>query len=810
MNDFQHKDIASDKIWYTSRFLERCLFLLIILMEAGIFIYLIHERRIVGGHDGFTYFSGQYYVLNNFVNCGEIPQWTPFLTHGSGGYLWGYILQNGLFQNILLFSGSLLKDINFLPLFYVGIFLDELLLLVGAWLLSRRFFASPVTTFFVTLSIMGSCIWILQPWWNFHLYYAIPLIIYFIHKFLDSGKLRYYLLAGNLFFVQCFGNILYFLPLTSLIIFTYFLFFLMLNHQETLQKIKGIPLGWPFILITLSIIISFAILYAALTFGTDQIANYSPLRNPDGTTTLDSFLNYGGEISWKAWLEMILGISPCLDYTLYTGILCVPFIISGILWGLKRQNGHFLFMVIVLLLFSMGTFVSAFFYYGWPMMKYFRHVMLVSPIIKVFLCFLAGVGFDAVIFKNDRWKNHLCMKIPFIFIAIFMLGLSIFLWILVHNYEFSSYLLRSMVSKTLPMFTILFNDDTMISMLNRTTLISLIAFILFASQSFIKQRKHNITFVVLLLIMHGADIYGFKLTDIKLKSTSLNNELYKMIQFQPMPYAQRRTAYFWDNPRSKLLKDLPIQEPGAFCWSINAFLFLDELGSSLRTDHWMLPMDHYMKAYWGQKIDDASTTPVGKFEKYLAFPQNHPAALKISGFSEDKIQFFSHVYFVSSDKTIASHITNPHYKGDTIFLTPTDKYKDSYRASDSTLSNSDLSSNRRFHYPYKIQRFDANNLQVTTHINDMGSAWLLFSDIWHPLWRATVNGKKTTVYKANLAYKAVKLEKGMNNVHFYFYSNIIFMFHIIFFLNALSWLILIVYMTVIIVFHPSRNFLLDT
>ena len=35
-------------------------------------------------------------------------------------------------------------------------------------------------------------------------------------------------------------------------------------------------------------------------------------------------------------------------------------------------------------------------------------------------------------------------------------------------------------------------------------------------------------------------------------------------------------------------------------------------------------------------------------------------------------------------------------------------------------------------------------------------------------WKATVNGKATPVYKANLAYKAIKLEHGLNKIHFYF------------------------------------------
>jgi len=220
---------------HNSRLVESCLFLLVILLEAGIFLYMIHEQRIVGGHDGFQYFSVQYSFLNHVVNYGEIPQWSPFMTHGSLAAL-GYLAPEGILQNVLLLSGGLFKDINFLPLFYAGIFLDELLLLAGVWLLARRFFASPLTVFFVTLSIMGSCIWVLQPWFNFHFYYAIPLILYLIHLFLDSGKSRYYFLAGNLLFIQCLGNLPYFLPVTSLVIFLYFLFYFIFNYQDTWQK----------------------------------------------------------------------------------------------------------------------------------------------------------------------------------------------------------------------------------------------------------------------------------------------------------------------------------------------------------------------------------------------------------------------------------------------------------------------------------------------------------------------------------------------------------------------------------------------
>ncbi|MBN1363891.1 MAG: hypothetical protein JW976_03710, partial [Syntrophaceae bacterium] len=151
------------KDWQNSPRIESCLFLLIILIEAGIFLFLIHGQWIVGGQDGFQYLSLQYTFLNHTINYGEIPQWMPFMTQGTLADWW-YVIQGGILQNILFLSGGLFKNINFLPLFYAGIFLDELLLLVGVWLLARRFFASPLTIFFVTLSIMGSCIWVLQPW----------------------------------------------------------------------------------------------------------------------------------------------------------------------------------------------------------------------------------------------------------------------------------------------------------------------------------------------------------------------------------------------------------------------------------------------------------------------------------------------------------------------------------------------------------------------------------------------------------------------------------------------------------------------
>ncbi len=789
------------KDWRHSQNTERFLFLLIILIEAGVFFHLIHGRWIVGGHDGFHYFVLQYYFLNNAVNYGEIPQWLPFTTQGNISS-WMYVIQNGLLQNVLFLCGSLIKDINFLPLFHAGFVLDELLLLVGVWLLGRRFFASPFTIFFVTLSIMGSCIWILQPWWNFHFYYAIPLILYLIHTFIDSGKWRYFLLAGNLLFMQCLGNLPYFLPVISLVIFLYFLFYSLSNYQDTLQKIKAIRFGWSFVASSIFIITFFGLFYLFMNTGTDQIVSYSAMRNPDRTASLDIFLTYGGKLSWSAWLELILGISPFLNYTLYTGLLCVPFILLGLTLNLNKQNSHFLLTVIMLFLFSMGTFVSVFFYYSWPMMKYFRHLMLVSPIIKIFLCFLAGFGFDAVFFKKARWNNPSIRRIALVSFSLAMLFISIFLWFLSHNYYYSINLLSYIVPAKHTFFRILLDESVLISMLNRTGLFAITAFILIALISFIRQQKYFIPMVIL-LVLHGADLYTFKFSEIKFKAAPLNEELYKITNFQPAPYAKRRDISFEaNNPRAELLNILPIKYGSGFYWSTDSFLFKDELGNHFVTDLVLSPLDTYMKAYWGQPLHDASIAPRGLlYYSRLDFPQGHPAILKISGVTEDKIQFFSGADFISSDDGIASIITNSAYKGDVIFLSAPGKGGNINPVDAAGLSENDLASHKRLRLPYEVQRFNANHLEVTTHNDNTKPVWLFYSDVWHPLWRATVNGKVTPVYKANMAYKAVKLEPGLNKVHFYFKSRLISVIYFLFGLNALCWLIIIIYMTGKIAFN---------
>jgi hypothetical protein len=81
---------------------------------------------------------------------------------------------------------------------------------------------------------------------------------------------------------------------------------------------------------------------------------------------------------------------------------------------------------------------------------------------------------------------------------------------------------------------------------------------------------------------------------------------------------------------------------------------------------------------------------------------------------------------------------------------------------------------------------------------------MFYSDVWHPWWRATVNGASAPVYRANGAYKAIRIEPGENLVHFHFHSGLLTALTALGAVNAGCWLIAVAVMMLNIVKLPNR------
>ncbi len=790
--------------------LEPFLFTLLILIELIITFFLINGRRM-GGHDTFYYFSLQYYFLNSAVTSGEIPQWIPYLTHGTTASWW-YNIQGviGLLTPLLLMIAKTLRSMNFLDIFHVSIFYEKIFLLTGIWLLAKRFYSSIFTVFFVACSVLGSCLWISQLHFNFHFYYCLPLILYFFHRFFETKKWLFLFLATNLLCFQTLGNVAYFLPAVTLIIFLYFTTFFIFLKDKKSFLVDLFPRNagdYCFILLTIGTLLYF-IPFMKLSMD-PQIFNLSDGRSNAGDISLTDFLHYGGTIKPLMWLELLIGISPGLDYNLYIGLLPLFFIF---LVPIRRTSLHFIVLTILIILLGSASIFATICYHIWPLMTYYRHLGFFSIFIKIFLCFIAGFGFERflqeIFNRTDQRPNKNFLIITSLIFFCFTAFLS---YLLTHK-EFTFDLI---INKMPQPFSIHIINPPMIPVMLRIGLtLSLCFWGLLLSFHYL--RKYQLFILTMILFAHCLNIYQYNIVMTQIKSFSLQPKQYKILSFEPIPFVKSRDPKISERETnfnlpflkkindSLILTRIPTPNEGIY-WTENAFLFEDRLGTRKRIQAIQSPLIQYLKAYEGQNIDDLNIRPHALAKNILSLPADIPSLLKISGVT-DKIQFFSKVFFTDNDQEAASLMSNPKYPGNILFLSKTNTFTKDNVDFPSWTTKESLSLNTRLDLPYHVTDFDSNNLTITVSVPiENRSAWMFYSDIWHPQWQATVNGKPAEVFKANLAYKAVLLEAGENKIHFYFKSKWISFFYFLTEINALFWLIAISYLLIVIVRKESGN-----
>lgn len=68
--------------------------------------------------------------------------------------------------------------------------------------------------------------------------------------------------------------------------------------------------------------------------------------------------------------------------------------------------------------------------------------------------------------------------------------------------------------------------------------------------------------------------------------------------------------------------------------------------------------------------------------------------------------------------------------------------------------------------------FTSDKIGIRTQINKKGGAWLVYADSFYPGWHAYVDGVSTQVYEAFAAFKAVFVPEGDHEVRFVFFNNL--------------------------------------
>lgn len=714
------------------------LLFLLLLAEAVVLTWLAVAGRFPHSHDTFQEFSLRLYFLNAALADGTIPMWMPYMTHGTVANWW-YFVQGGFLQNIFLALSGFIGKLDLLSLYYAEIWFEHALLIVGVWLLGNLYYQSKITRIFVVIAVAWSVVWTNQIWFTLRIIYAIPIIIYCIERYLESNQSRYLSAGGLLFALQWVGNLPYVLPLQALFLFIYFSFHMLVAPNRLWQAISRISIADYRIWITaVAVSTSLMLAYFVLSHGTDQIVSYNFGRNPDNTTTFEAFRQYGGHLTVESWIVLFSRMRPPfnLDYNPYIGYVTIGLALFSMLAVRSRNLFVCLGTALFFAVFTTGepeVFMRTI--YDWfPGMQYYRHILFATVFVKLMLCLAAGFGLDQLLQNENRTKYE--KHILFV-CALLLLG-----WAITFASTWAALGALAMI---------------LLGRLSKTTTFGSLA-------------------IIGMMSIHASDLITYKLNEIDSDTIKLGSAQAIVRSASPTQFAPQRCPDIGHKPswneRTAEMVPLLSQGGGMLYWSTDSFLNMDCYQSLFRVDHFLIPLDRYMRAYWGQPINDRSQLPKGAGWStgfyQITFPTSHAAIARISGISRDKVQFFEAAYSSRgpvTEKTMAS----PNYQGEAPILT------DENAALPATVAYSEadplsLDVNQK-HIAYKVKTFSANQIVLTlTDPPREGPFWLLYSDTWHPYWKAKTDGKPTRVETANLAYKAIWVPDKTREIEIYFHS----------------------------------------
>ena len=133
----------------------------VVAIAIGIFLLgLVRVCRLAEGRmptgDTFAFCTMQYsFFFNSPALRGHIPLWNPFVCHGSPA-AWNVFTVMNMGTATVALCAPLLKHCNFLLLYHLCMLFDEIVLLLGSFLLARRYCTSLAAAIFVIAFILGA------------------------------------------------------------------------------------------------------------------------------------------------------------------------------------------------------------------------------------------------------------------------------------------------------------------------------------------------------------------------------------------------------------------------------------------------------------------------------------------------------------------------------------------------------------------------------------------------------------------------------------------------------------------------------
>ena len=669
-----------------------------------------------------------YSMYNEFFSSGQMPGWLPYVGFGNAATFHYFSFLNAV-GSLFIVIGKLLNVQNVYLVFTASMVGNQLVFLLGFYLLARRFFKRRSTAFFVCLSAMGSFVWSRDNIIDINMIYLFPLVFYFLLSAFTERRPEFLWLGGITMTFWTVGGAYF--PFFWVLLFTLIFLFLLWHYRSALREIVRNILTTRSILFVVIFLVILAIHLIAAVQALDNLAvTVSGRDSVAGVTDLSIFLHYGGNTNpLEIIASSILG-NFGYDKTYYIGLIPLFFLA----WGLAKERKPYfiflIFMAVVCIWLSFGG-MTAYLISFFPLMDHFRWLKLVFPMWKIFLILAAGFGFEG--FTSDQGSNRttvlIIMGVIFLALDASWAGLKVAV-----ETSLSTDVLVTHLGVKLGIYL---------------GLLGLIAFpALFLPRngndhSYISS-KNLVAIALLLGLGFDLGIYQTYMYDKVWKAKDVNESKARQL------FTTRKIVY---------------QETRA-----------DQAITPLQKDLLSLPLTEYQFKYQVVQFDpcfpvkDEAFSSWSFMEKSInaitqTLSKDSKAFRKIIGCDLPKLRLVPKAIYVQGDEEAAKVIRSLFLEdidSTAIIQLPEGMKAPSSGPPEKAYEPGDI----------RVMKFDLNQIQIEADVKDPNGAWLIYADAYHPGWHAQVNGEAVPIAKAYSAFKAVWVPPGKNTVGFVFINGL--------------------------------------
>jgi len=738
------KDSLSSGAWLrVKRFVDLDFLGVLLCLSLSNFVWLGDE--FLPTHDALSpyYFFHGFY--RNYFLYGELTHWLPF---GFDGIQADYLQLMCLAptQYLAMVIGSLLHVASSVKLYFFSIYLEQLIFLGGLYALATYLFRHRATRLLVCLLGIGTLFWAMQTWFNFRIYIYLPIVLLCLRKYVDENK-PVFLWSGILATeISMLGMI----PYTGVLYFFFFPFvFFVFWREKKSPRLLDLKI---FSLRSLPITLGCFFLglhYVAFLMGSLEYLQTMAVGRMVGSykASAHTFLTYGVQ-SPQSMLELIYALPGDFNMTFYLGLIPLVLIALGVNRVKESMYGSLWLLTLVLVAFS-WSFLSflAPLLYNVPVMGIYRHIGYVLPLVKILMMLLAAYGMDYWL-DQSRVSSEATEK-SFRYFSFALIGGIVAIDLLrtpsPAPYKIPFFLSEILNPINVRYVAILTLGFLLVRLGNRrpvsgkgALICACVAFEIFSYQAY----------------LHCA---------LPVRRAFIPDETFEV---RPLAFASKRRLKRAEGPNSRTIK-LMTSRIGTTEAIIDDFLGVDTCERGLRRNFVNNGVELLTRARLGLTLNDRATfemyelyysgVQVGDFIPPL--PPTDKPLWAAFGCDSDKLKIFRDPTYGKTTVDAFEFAKRTRDIDKKIILLNAEPPAPSAETARSVASETDDK--------IEVKDFRSNRLVAEVNVAGNSPAWLYYADAWNPNWRAQVNGQEVRVAQANLAFKAVPLTPGKNEVEFF-------------------------------------------